>query len=182
MIDDKAMIYLHSGNTGNTGVTVLTNNLDKVEYRFAVRDDVPELIRMIVDDALGATRDVFADPLPDIYWQAWDKMEHQGFNKIIVATIGGKIVGCLTLTLITGLGRMGMTRAQIESVRVDTPLRGQGIGERLMRHAIAMAQEMGCGLVQLTTDNTRPDAHRFYENMGFVASHVGMKLILEQKQ
>ena len=160
----------------------MPNNMTKIEYRFAVRSDVPELIRMIVDDTHGATRDVYADPLPDVYWQAWDKMEHQGFNKVIVATIDGKLVGCLTLTLITGLGRMGMTRAQIESVRVDTPLRGQGIGEGLMRHAISMAKEMDCGLVQLTTDNARPDAHRFYDNLGFTASHVGMKLILEKNQ
>ena len=153
------------------------NKVTNVAYRMAVQGDVPELIRMIADDTKGATRDIYADPLPEVYWQAWEKMQTEGYNKIIVAEIDDKIVACLTLTQITGLGRMGMTRGQIESVRVDSHLRGQGIGEGIMRYGIELAREMGCGLVQLTTDNSRPGAHRFYERLGFEASHIGMKLI-----
>jgi GNAT superfamily N-acetyltransferase len=90
----------------------------------------------------------------------------------------GAIVGCLQLTFIPGLARHGMTRAQIEGVRVIRDHRGRGVGEALFRHAIDLARGHGCGLVQLTSDKTRPDAHRFYERLGFVDTHVGMKLAL----
>ena len=89
------------------------------------------------------------------------------------------MVGCAQLTIIPGLARLGMTRGQIEAVRVDETARGQGLGEALFGYAIAQAKAAGCGLVQLTTDKTRPDAHRFYQRLGFVSSHEGMKLILD---
>ncbi len=108
----------------------------------------------------------------------------QDGNQILVAVeadpVGGdRVVGCLQLTFIPGLTRLGMTRAQIEAVRVDARHRGQGIGEALFRAAIGLAREAGCGLVQLTTNKSRHDAHRFYQRLGFVASHEGMKLPLE---
>ena len=91
------------------------------------------------------------------------------------------MIGCLQLTFIPGLTRLGMTRAQIEGVRVDESRRGERIGERLFAHAIEAARAAGCGLVQLTTDASRPDAHRFYERIGFTASHVCMKLDLTRR-
>ena len=99
-------------------------------------------------------------------------------DSIWVAVEGDSIVGCLQLTVIPGLARQGMTRAQIEAVRVDRDHRGQGIGEALFHLAIDLARDAGCGLIQLTTDKSRPEAHRFYERLGFVASHEGMKLAL----
>ena len=105
-------------------------------------------------------------------------MRRQGNNDIVLAVDDGEVVGCLQLTLIAGLSRLGMKRAQIEGVRVSRRHRGKGVGEKLLNHAIEMARHEGCGLVQLTTDKTRPDAHRFYEALGFVHSHAGMKLTL----
>ena len=150
-----------------------------MEFRAATDHDLPAIVRMLADDALGATREQYEDPLPGPYLNAFAAMQAQGGNDMIVAVDDGKVVGCIQLTLIPGLSRLGMTRAQIEGVRVDSTWRGKGLGEKLFRHAIELARAKGCGLVQLTTDATRPDAKRFYERLGFEASHIGMKLSLK---
>ena len=146
------------------------------------RDEVPTIVALLADDPLGQTREESVDPLPDAYWRAFDDIAAQSGNHLLVAERGGPgsndIIGCLQLTLIPGLSRRGMKRGLIEAVRVAAASRGLGVGERLIRHAIEIARDAGCGLVQLTTDTSRPDAHRFYERLGFVASHVGMKLAL----
>jgi GNAT superfamily N-acetyltransferase len=150
-----------------------------VIIRLSRRDDVPAIVALLADDPLGATRETNPDPLPAAYWQAFDDIAAQNGNFVFVAERGGAIIGCLQLTIIPGLSRRGMKRALIEAVRVGAGSRGLGVGERLVRHAINKAREAGCGLVQLTTDKSRVDAHRFYERLGFVASHLGMKLALE---
>jgi len=152
--------------------------LSGLAIRRATSDDLPAIVRMLADDPLGRTRERYAEPLPEAYRLAFAEVEAQKGNEILVAEIEGRVVGCLQLTLIPGLTRLGMSRAQIEGVRVDEARRGERIGERLFLAAIERAREAGCGLVQLTTDASRPDAHRFYERLGFVASHVGMKLSL----
>jgi GNAT superfamily N-acetyltransferase len=149
-----------------------------VEYRRARRDDVPAIVRLLADDPLGATREHYADPLPQRYWDAFDAMEARGVSELFVAELEGDVVGTLQLNIIPGLSRGGTTRAQIEAVRVDRRRRGARIGEGLVRHAIVRARTHGCSLVELTSDKSRPEAHRFYERLGFVASHVGMKLTL----
>ncbi len=146
--------------------------------RVATRRDVPGIVRMLADDPLGAGREQYADPLPQTYFDAFDAMQAQPGNDILVAELDGNVVGCLQLTFIPGLSRLGMMRAQIEGVRVDGRYRGRKIGELLMQDAIARSRTAGAGLVQLTTDISRPDAHRFYEGLGFVRSHAGMKLSL----
>lgn len=151
-----------------------------MEFRSATKADLPTIVRMLADDELGATRESYAEPLPQAYTDAFAAMRRQGGNDIIVAVEAGVVVGCLQLTLIPGLSRLGMICAQIEGVRVARSHRDRGLGEALFRFAISRAREMGCGLVQLTTDRARPDAHRFYERLGFVASHVGMKLDLSK--
>lgn len=151
---------------------------DAVAIRRATAADLPAIVRMLADDPLGRTRERYADPLPGAYVEAFRRIEAQADNEVLVAEVAGEVVGCLQLTLIPGLARLGMLRAQIEGVRVDGRRRGEGIGERLFQHAIERARAAGCGLVQLTTDAARPEAHRFYERLGFVASHVGMKLAL----
>ncbi len=150
-----------------------------IQFRSAERADVPAIVRLLADDKLGARRERFEVPLPEVYLRAFDAMAAQAGTELIVATQDGDVVGCLQLNLLPGLSRQGMTRAQIESVRVDARCRGQRLGERLIRHAIERARAAGCGLVQLTTDKSRADAHRFYERLGFVASHEGMKLALD---
>jgi ribosomal protein S18 acetylase RimI-like enzyme len=150
-----------------------------VSLRTATRDDVPAIVRLLADDPLGATREEASDPLPQAYWDAFDAIEAQRGNEVLVADLDGDIVGCLQLTIIPGLARLGTTRAQIEGVRVSARHRGQKIGEMMVETAVERARTAGCKLVQLTTDRTRPDAHRFYERLGFVASHIGMKRTLE---
>ncbi|RZS86587.1 acetyltransferase (GNAT) family protein [Pigmentiphaga kullae] len=108
---------------------------------------------------------------------AWDEMVSQQWNWILVTVVGDEVIGVLQLTLIPGLSRSGTKRAQIEGVRVKTSARGQSVGKSLMQFALAISREHGCGLVQLTTDKRRPDAKRFYESLGFEATHEGMKLV-----
>jgi len=154
-----------------------------LEIRPANSAELPEIVRLLADDPLGAQRERFENPLPPAYTEAFGAIARQHGNQVLVAVEVGpggndRVVGCLQLTFIPGLARLGTTRAQIDSVRVDTRHRGQGIGEALTRTAIDLAREAGCGLVQLTTDKSRRDAHRFYERLGFIASHEGMKLTL----
>ena len=148
-----------------------------ITVRPAQREDVPAIATLLADDLLGATREDTGDMAP--YLRAFDEMATQNGNMILVAGRGGAVVGCLQLTVIAGLSRHGMRRGQIEGVRVSATCRGLGIGEKLVRRAIDHARAEGCGMVQLTSDRNRPDAHRFYERLGFVASHVGMKLALD---
>jgi GNAT superfamily N-acetyltransferase len=150
-----------------------------ITIRPARRDDVPAIVALLAEDPLGQTREDNADPLPNVYWRAFDEVALQPGNFLLVAGRAGAVVGCLQLTVIPGLSRRGMKRGLIEAVRVGAGERGHGLGEQLVRHAVGLARGEGCGLVQLTSDKSRPDAHRFYERLGFVASHVGMKLDLD---
>ncbi|PFH12327.1 L-amino acid N-acyltransferase YncA [Collimonas sp. PA-H2] len=149
-----------------------------MEFRHAAKEDLASIVRLLADDTLGASRERYEEPLPQAYAQAFSAIQNQQGNFILLAVEDAEVVGCLQLTLIPGLARLGMTRAQIEGVRISNAHRGKGIGEALFRHAIAYAREQGCGLVQLTTDKSRGDAHRFYQRLGFADSHVGMKLML----
>jgi ribosomal protein S18 acetylase RimI-like enzyme len=160
-------------------MTEATDVPDKVAFRVATRDDLPSIVRLLADDGLGKGREQPVDPLPRAYGNAFDRMAAQPGNYYLLAEINGEIGGCLQITVIHGLSRTGMSRAQIEGVRVAAPHRGRGIGESLFREAIARARAADCGLVQLTTDKARPDALRFYEKLGFTPSHEGMKLELQ---
>jgi GNAT superfamily N-acetyltransferase len=143
--------------------------------RRARRTDVEAIVAMLADDPLGATREKPGDPR---YVEAFGSIDRDPHQVLAVAEQGGEVVGTLQLTVIPGLSRVGSTRAQIEAVRVRFDQRGGGLGQRLVEWSIDEARRRGCALVQLTTDATRTDAHRFYERLGFVASHVGMKLAL----
>jgi len=149
-----------------------------MEFRKATKEDVYAIVRLLADDELGAQRERFEEPLPAVYYEAFNAMESQVGNQIILAVENQKVIGCLQLTIIPGLARQGAKRAQIEGVRVDRNYRSKEIGEKLFQEAIAIAKSEKCGLVQLTTDKQRVDAHRFYDKLGFVASHEGMKRIL----
>jgi GNAT superfamily N-acetyltransferase len=143
--------------------------------RDARRADVPAIVAMLADDVLGAARE---GDLDDAYWAAFERVAADPGNRIIVAEIDGRVAATLQLTLIPGLSRHGMLRAQVEAVRVAASERGHGVGQALIGWAINEARAAGCGLVQLTSDKRRPDAIRFYESLGFTATHEGLKLAL----
>ncbi|WP_410820918.1 GNAT family N-acetyltransferase [Micromonospora sp. 050-3] len=150
--------------------------MSDVIYREAVRTDLPAVIALLADDVLGKARD-FTE-IDEAYERAFADIDADPRNQLIVAEQDGELVGCLQITYIPGLGRHGSERSLIESVRVRSDRRGQGLGRDLMIWAVDQARQRGCALVQLTTDKTREDAHRFYLSLGFVASHEGMKLAL----
>ena len=152
---------------------------DGLVLRDARREDVPAIVRMLADDALGATRERNGDPLPQSYYDAFEAMAREPNNRLLVAEMGSELVGTMQLVFIRGLSHQGATHALIEAVRVERPLRGQGIGRRMIAVAVATAREHGCHTVQLSSHKSRTDAHRFYERLGFTMSHVGMKLTLE---
>ena len=147
-----------------------------IEYRNARADDLPAIVALLADDALGATRENASDIAP--YIKAFAALTAQNGNAIIVGDDSGEIVACLQLTVVPGLSRRGATRAFIEGVRVSASRRGQRIGEAIVEQAIERARKAGARLVQLTSDKSRLDAHRFYERLGFRATHIGMKLEL----
>lgn len=153
-----------------------------LQIRAATRTDLEAIVRLLAHDPLGATRERVADPLPAGYAQAFAEIESDPRNELVVAESGGEIVGTLQLTFIPNLTYQGRTRAQIEAVRVAEHRRGGGVGAEMIRWAIARARGRGCHLVQLTTDKTRVGARRFYEELGFQATHEGMKLWLDREQ
>lgn len=144
-------------------------------FRLARADDVAAIVAMLADDPLGARREAVSDPLPESYHTAFNAIDASPENELIVAAIGGQVVGCLQLTFIPGLSRRGALRAQIESVRVSSAVRSKGLGASMIEWAIDRAKDRGCTIVQLTSDASRSDARRFYERLGFEASHIGLK-------
>jgi GNAT superfamily N-acetyltransferase len=149
-----------------------------IAFRRATRADVPGIVHLLADDPLGAKREKAEVPLPESYWRAFEAIDGDPNNELIVACRDTELIGVLQLTFIPSLTYQGGWRAAIEGVRVAGSVRSQGLGRKMFEWAIAQAHQRGCHLVQLTTDKARPDARRFYEGLGFVASHEGMKLHL----
>ena len=147
--------------------------------RDARREEVPLIVALLADDMLGSTREHVSDPLPDTYYRAFDAIAASPDNRLLVAELDGEVVGTLHITFIPGLGRRGATKMLIEEVRVIGSRRDTGIGREMIAAAIALARARGCRSVELGSHKSRTDAHRFYAKLGFVASHVGMKLALD---
>lgn len=145
--------------------------------RPATRADVPTIVRLLADDPLGASRETPNDLAP--YDEAFDRILAEPQHRLVVAELDGAVVGTLHLTILPGLSRRGASRGLVEAVRVDSSVRSGGLGTQLLTWAVDAARESGCTLVQLTTEASRTDAHRFYERLGFAASHVGFKLTLD---
>jgi GNAT superfamily N-acetyltransferase len=144
--------------------------------RDATIADLPAIVAMLADDKLGSTREDLGDLAP--YEAAFAEVEADANQRLIVAERDGVAVGTFQLSYIPGVAQQGLKRAMIESVRVATSERGSGLGTQMMHWAIDEARRAGCKQVQLTSNAQRPDAHRFYERLGFVPSHVGFKLKL----
>lgn len=147
-------------------------------FRKARREDLPAIVALIADDGLGRRRENLSDQLPSTYVAAFEALERDDNQLPAVVDRDGDVMGYMQITFIPGLSRQGMWRGQLESVRIASSLRGRGIGKAFFEWAIDQCRVRGCGLVQLTTDKRRADAHRFYEDLGFIASHEGMKLSL----
>jgi len=147
-------------------------------FRAATARDLPEILALLVDDDLGKLREDLGTPIHPRYLEAFAALARDPNQLLAVADEGGEVIGCLQLTFIPGLSRLGMWRGQIEAVRVAATQRGSGVGKAMLLWAIEQCRARGCGLVQLTTDKRRSDAHRFYAGLGFEASHEGMKLAL----
>ena len=148
-------------------------------FRVATSNDLPDIIRMLADDFLGTQRERSEDPLPESYLLAFEEIDADPNNELIVAEMDGLVIGTLQLTFTPSISFQGGKRATVESVRVDKEMRGSGVGRKMMLWAIERARDAGCISIQLTTNAERADAHRFYERLGFTSSHVGMELKLK---
>jgi GNAT superfamily N-acetyltransferase len=160
-----------------TGLGELSVGGTTVRLRRAVADDVPDLVALLTDDDLGRARE---DPQAGLapYLRAFALVDADPAHLLVVALADEQVVGTLQLSVLPGLSRRGALRAQLEAVRVARGSRGTGLGGAMVGWAVEEARRRGCALVQLTTDKSRTDAHRFYARLGFVASHEGMKLDL----
>jgi len=159
----------------------MMESAQSLQFRTATQDDLVSIVEMLADDPLGKRREKFQQPLLQEYSQAFAAIEQDPNNEIIVACRDEAVVGFFQITYIPYLTYMGRWRALVEGVRVHRVHRGQGLGRQLLLKAIALAKEKECHLIQLTTDKTRPEAIAFYESLGFVASHEGMKLHFDRK-
>ncbi|MFF7455443.1 GNAT family N-acetyltransferase [Kitasatospora sp. NPDC008115] len=150
--------------------------MNDLTIRRATGDDLPAIVAMLADDPLGATRESPDDLTP--YRAAFARIDADPHQHLVVAERAGRTIGTLQLTVVPGLSRKGSTRTIIEAVRIHADERGTGLGTDLIQWAVDRSRALDAELVQLTSDVTRTDAHRFYERLGFVPSHVGFKLAL----
>lgn len=151
-----------------------------IKFRRAREDDLKAIVALLADDDLGAERERVSDGVAPEYLAAFKAIEADPNQQVAVMIDGEEVIGTLQLTFIPGLAREGALRGQIEAVRVARDRRSEGLGERLFEWAIAQCRARECSLVQLTTDRRREDAHRFYDRLGFVPSHLGYKLDLRE--
>ncbi len=149
-------------------------NDKSVSIRPARREDVPAIVAMLADDHLGRGRERVEDPLPAVYYAAFERVERDSNLTLVVAESEGRVVGCLQLAVLPGISSQGGIRGLLEDVRVASDCRSRGIGEQLVQWAIAEAKARGCNLVELLTHSSRVDAQRFYKRLGFALSHAGM--------
>ena len=151
-----------------------------MKFRIADRRDVPVVLDLLADDDIARDRGfgLVPEQTDESIWAAFDEIDADPNNELIVAEDDGEVVATCQLTFIPGLSRGGSRRMTVEAVRVRSDRRGHGVGRLLMTFAIERARERGCRLVQLTTDKRRAEAYRFYASLGFLNSHEGMKLDL----
>ena len=151
---------------------------ETVAFRSAYKEDLPAIVQLLADDELAISRESTSDEAADIYSAAFEAIDRDSHNHLIVGLVQESVIAVLQLTFIPNLTYSGGWRAQIEGVRVDRSLRGNGVGRLLIEYAIDRARGRRCAIVQLTTDKRRSNVIEFYESIGFKASHEGMKLWL----
>lgn len=147
----------------------------ELTFREAERDDLERIVELIADDAVAATR---TGTYGAAHVAGFEAVAASPDNELVVVESDGAVIGVMQLTFIPGISRNGASRLLVEAVRVDSALRGQGIGRLMMEHAHERGRARGCALAQLTSDKQRPEAHRFYRNLGYEQSHEGFKLPL----
>jgi ribosomal protein S18 acetylase RimI-like enzyme len=154
--------------------------MERITFRTALLADVPAIVALLADDDLGSRRENTGTPLDQRYVDAFKAIEADTNQRLVVVVVddGHEVIGTLQLSFIPGIARMGSWRGQIEAVRIAAHRRDSGLGQKMFEWAISECKSRGCKLVQLTTDKSRIDAHRFYEKLGFKASHEGYKLDL----
>lgn len=150
----------------------------ELTFRIANEQDLDSIVSMLADDTLGNKRERYEHPLPNSYLKAFSAIASDPNNELVVACVGNEVIGVQQITFTPYITHQGGWRATIEGVRTSASVRGKGVGTKLIKWAIQRAEERGCHLVQLTTDKKRPDALRFYEQLGFKATHEGLKLKL----
>jgi ribosomal protein S18 acetylase RimI-like enzyme len=150
----------------------------EILFRLAAAEDLDRIVQMLADDVLGKERERYEDPLPEGYLNAFQAIESDPNNELTVACRGTEIIGVMQITFTPYLTHQGSWRATIEGVRTSSAVRGQGVGSKMINWAVGRARERGCSLVQLTTDKQRSDALRFYQKLGFKATHEGLKMKL----
>ena len=150
--------------------------IPSITIRRARHDDVAAIVAMLADDHLGRARERVEHPLPASYREAFERLDADPNITLVVAEEAGRVVGSLQLCILPGLSSQGASRGLIEDVRVASDRRSRGIGEQLVQWAVSEARARGCRLVELLTHQTRVDAQRFYERLGFAKSHVGMTI------
>ena len=148
----------------------------KLQFQHARKKDLTSLVSLLADDELGALREDTSHPVNQSYYSAFEQISNDPNNELIIVLSDENTVGMLQLTFIPYLTHTGSWRCLIEGVRIHSEFRGKGLGSEILKWAINRAKERNCNLVQLTSDKQRPDAIRFYESLGFVASHEGFKL------
>ena len=153
--------------------------LNDLILRPATASDVPEVIRLMCEDELGATRESLSNPLAQSYMLAFQEIAKDKHQSLLVVEHKGKTIGTCHLTFIPSLSFKGSKRLNIENVHISKPVQGQGIGTWMLQKAITLGREKGCKIVQLTTHKKRTLAKAFYEKLGFEASHEGMKLYID---
>lgn len=147
-------------------------------YRRAVEADLPFIVKLLTDDAVRATDDRPDEPFHPRYVAALRELEADPNQMMMLAVLEGETVGTIQLTFIPGIAGLGTKRCLVEAVHIAPAHRSRGLGTRMIQWAIEQARERGCGMVQLTSNKKRMDAHRFYERLGFLKSHEGFKYYL----
>jgi GNAT superfamily N-acetyltransferase len=147
-------------------------------FREAAAADLPGIVQLLWDDETARHREDPSEPLDPHYIAAFEAIHADPNQHLIAAEREGRLVGTLQLSFLPGLSFRGAWRAQIEAVRIASDVRGQRLGEQMILWAVEQARARDCKMIQLTSTATRTAAHRFYARLGFVQSHVGMKLHL----